>query len=211
MKSHHSALGNPAVASVPARATRRSTACAIYIALLIACGGEESGSSNTVSVESGKVTVDVDPFSIRIEDAEGRVVLETLRRTDSVGGTLYAPVGFVTGDDPELRYPVLEGLSAPPDPTPPNPVDPGYHSAAGVQSIAVEGDSLVVLLETDDPQARSVELRVAPDDAGTVALAVSVDDPTGVSGVFASFASSDREAFHGFGGRRESTDLRGRS
>lgn len=193
----------------PVRVARGSFAFAIVS--LVACSGNEGRTSNTVSVESGRVTVDVEPFAIRVEDTEGRIVLETLDRAASLGGTLYAPIGFVTGDDPELRYPVLEGLGAPPDPNPPNPVEPSYFAVTGVQSTTMDGDAFVALLETDDPEGRTIELRVEPDDAGTLALIISVDDATGVAAVFASFASVEGEGFHGFGGRRESTDLRGRS
>jgi len=181
-------------------------------ALLAACTSDATQSAaNSVTNDSGRVLVSSDPFALTMEDGEGNVVLTTLARTEMVGGTAYAPIGFVTGDDPELRYPVLQGLGATPDPNPPNPVDPSYYTATGVRSSSNDGEALVVVLETDDPQGRTIELRVAPDDAGTLAVAASVSNADGVSAVFASFASSEGEAFHGFGGRRESTDLRGES
>ncbi len=181
--------------------------------LSIAFGGcsSEATTPTTVSSESGQITLTTDPFSVQVQDSEGAVVLTTLGRTEEAGGTVYAPLGFVTGDDPELRYPVFEGLGALPDPNPPNPVEPSRYSVTGVRSVDREGEALVAELETNDPDGRTMELRVAPDDAGTLAVSITVSDPAGVSAVFASFASSSNEAFHGFGGRRESTDLRGES
>ncbi len=186
---------------------------AVWVTLVLgACTSDTAESTaTTVTSGSGTVTVTFDPFALTVEDTEGNVVLTTLGRTEMAGGTVYAPFGFVTGDDPELRYPVLQGLGATPDPNPPNPVDPSYYAATGVRSVRSDGDALVVELDTDDPDGRTMELWVAPDDAGTLRVVASVTDPDGVSAVFASFASSPTEAFHGFGGRRESTDLRGQS
>ncbi len=164
-----------------------------------------------MSVESGRVTVTSDPFSVEVTNAAGKVVLASLGRSELAGDTLYAPFGFVTGDDPELRYPVLTGLGAQPDPNPQDPVAPARYRVVSVRDLRSVDDEVTAELETDDPAGRTLSLRIIPDDAGTLAIEVSVDDPDGVSAVFASFATSREEAFHGFGGRRESTDLRGRS
>ena len=67
------------------------------------------------------------------------------------------------------------------------------------------------MLATDDPSGRVIVARIGADRAGTVSLDARVSSPAGVSAVAAAFASGRDEAFHGFGGRRESTDLRGRT
>ena len=176
--------------------------------VLTACSSDGSA-TDTVSSESGRVRVTTDPFSLRVEDNTGKLVLTTLARTEDAGDTLYAPLGFVTGDDPELRYQVLTGLGEQPDPNPTNPVPPKRYSATEVRSMERSGDTLLVVLDTDDPDGRTMTLRIAPDETGALVVDAEVSDAAGVSAVFASFASPPDEAFHGFGGRRESTDLRG--
>lgn len=56
---------------------------------------------------------------------------------------------------------------------------------------------------------RTMRVRIAPDQGAAIKLTADLDDPGGVSTVGAAFASSPDEAFHGFGGRRNTTDHRG--
>lgn len=162
-----------------------------------------------LETDAGRVTVTRSPFALQIEDRSGRTVLRSLERTERAGDTLYAPLGFVTGDDPELRYPVLEGLGPQPNPNPSDPVPPRYHAATTIREISTEADCVIVDLTTDDPEGRSMRLRIDETEPGTFEAEASVSEPSGVSAIFAAFASPENEAFHGFGGRRESTDLRG--
>jgi alpha-D-xyloside xylohydrolase len=184
----------------------------VYLASLVAVtagctNGSDGDSPTVVSAESGSIEIGREPFVVSVRDATGRLVLETT--SGDAGGATYAPIGFVTGDDPELRYPVFTDIGNDPDPNPENPVPPGYFSATGVRTLRAEGDAVVAELSTDDPDGRTLELRVFEDEAGTLGIQVTVSEPTGVSAVFASFASSSTESFSGFGGRREGTNLRG--
>jgi len=197
-----------------ARHNRKSSVAGHVSALvwaLMVCGCSESNPATTVSTDGGSVSIHEEPFGLEIRDDNDDVVLATLGRTEMLGGALYAPIGFVTGDDPELRYQVLQGLGEGQDPNPENPVPPSFFRATGVERVSEAGEGWVAELATDDPDGRRIEITATPDEAGTLAITIDVTGPEGVSAIFASFASASDEHFHGFGGRRESTDLRGRA
>ena len=162
----------------------------------------------TVSAAGGRAVIDVAPFGLRIENDRGRVVLALATSTRQIDDVLYAPLSFTLGDEPDLRYPVLPGQ---PDTNPTNPPAPRRFAVGAVLEAAQVARGVRVVLATDDPSGRTVTLIVAPDDSGALALAVSVSPPDGVAAIAAAFASGPDEAFHGFGGRRESTDMAGRS
>ena len=68
--------------------------------------------------------------------------------------------------------------------------------------------AVTVALATDDPAGRRIVL-ILSRRRGFLGVEMSVSRIKGVSAMSASFTTSPGEAFHGFGGRRESTDLRG--
>ncbi len=108
-----------------------------------------------------------------------------------------------------MRFPVLPGS---PDPNPPAGTPPGpQRTATRAVSAVPAGRGLRLVLATDDPAGRTIVLTVAADRGGTIALAARVAGPAGAGSVSAAFASGPDEAFHGFGGRREGTNLRGRA
>jgi alpha-D-xyloside xylohydrolase len=181
--------------------------------LIAACGDSFKIASAkldrcTVTTDGGHATVTRMPFSVQLFDREGTAVPGTLERNDRGGGTAYAPLGLVTGDDPELRYPVLSGLGGQPDPNPTDPVTPRYFPVTSVADLDCTGNTLTALLHTDNPQL-SLQLTIVADAGNALAINLNATPTSDVSGVFASFASDSDESFHGFGGRRESTNLRG--
>jgi alpha-glucosidase len=125
------------------------------------------------------------------------------------GALLAAALGFTVGPAHELRPPVLAGSPV----EAPAPATTRRYHAVRVRSLSRRGRALAAVLSTDDPNGRTVSVRVAPGPPGTIALDARVRGRRlrEVSAVSAAFASPRGEAFHGFGGRRESTNLRGRS
>jgi sulfoquinovosidase len=154
--------------------------------------------------EVGRVLVERDPVGLRVEAASGDVVLRSLRGSDAAGGVPYAALGFTTAAEPELAPPSFEEGGVVSDP----PAESRHH-AIGVVSASATEDGYAAELETNDPEGRRLSLKLSPMEGGLVRVDLDVMPPDGVTGVFASFEASAGEAFHGFGGRRESTNLRG--
>ena len=151
----------------------------------------------TVLSDAGAVQVGRERFWLRVLDADGRVVLRTVPRARRAGGTLYAPLVAVRRHEPELQEPFLP---AQPDPNPPRPPRTARDNASRVterverlpDGVRMQVGALVVTVRTDAPGTFAIEAR-------------GVD---GIAAVAAAFRSDRREAFHGFGGFRESTDAR---
>jgi len=170
----------------------------------------EATGRSPVVFKSGKSTVVVRrrPYRLTIEGRDGRDVLSTIPSTRRHAGVPYAGLSYSVGEgEPELAVPDLEAETPNPSSTP----APRRYSARRVLSARRTGRRLRLTLATGDPAGRTITLTIAPGRSGTLRLAAAVSGPAGVSAVAASFASGPDEAFHGFGGRRESTDLRGRS
>jgi len=184
-----------------------------FLALVVSAAlGTSAARADTpplaVNGAGGRAVIETAPFALRIEDGRGRVILALASTTSQIGDVLYAPLAFTLGDEPELRYPVLPGQ---PDTNPTNPPPPQRFSVGEVLEAGSVGRGARVVLASDDPSGRTVTLTVGADDGGTLALEATVSSPDGVAATAATFASGGDEAFHGFGGRRESTDLAGRS
>jgi alpha-glucosidase (family GH31 glycosyl hydrolase) len=173
-------------------------------ALVVACAcGCAAGDDVIVSSPAGRVVIARSPFALRVEDAGGHPALALVAGARPLGDTLYAPLAASLGDEPELAYPVLPGA---PDTNPANPTPAQRFPAERVVDAHEDGGAEVVTLATSDP-GRTVSLRVAAEGDGAFHLHV---ESAGATAISAAFASGADEAFHGFGGRRESTDLHGR-
>jgi alpha-glucosidase len=173
----------------------------VVAGLLGACSPADD--SLVVSGPAGRVVIGRSPFSLRVEDASGSTTLALVAGAQSLGGTLYAPLALGLGDEPELAYPVLPGA---PNTNPASPTAPQRFPAEEVLDAHEEGGAAVVTLATGDPGGRTITLRVQGEGDGAFDLHV---ESAGASSLSASFASGADEAFHGFGGRRASTNLRG--
>ncbi|HEV2813331.1 MAG TPA: TIM-barrel domain-containing protein, partial [Solirubrobacteraceae bacterium] len=150
----------------------------------------------TVTSRAGGVEIDRDPFALRVLDVGGRAVLETVPGTRRAGGTLYAPLVAVRGFEPELREPFLP---AQPDPNPRRPAKVRRGVAGRVSRIERAGEGVRL-------RVGALTVTVQPEGAGGFVVEASGD---GITAVAAAFRSTRREAFHGFGGYRESTNARG--
>jgi alpha-glucosidase (family GH31 glycosyl hydrolase) len=172
----------------------------LAVALLLAVPSPASAAVSidsrriTVTSQAGGVEIDREPFALRVLDVDGNAVLASVPGVSRAGGTLYAPLVAVRGFEPELREPFLP---AQPDPNPKRPAK--VRRAASVRVTRVARDGAGVRLRIG-----ALTVRVHPDTEGTFAIEAS-----GSPAVAMAFRSSRREAFHGFGGYRESTNARG--
>jgi alpha-glucosidase (family GH31 glycosyl hydrolase) len=156
-----------------------------------------------VSLPAGRVVIDRAPFGLRIEDAAGRTALALATGKRTAGDVVYAPLLRSTGGEPELAYPVLPGSI---DTNPANPTPARRFSVTGILDATAAGGTATVKLATDDPGGGTITLHVGPEGDAAIALEITAE---GASALSAAFASGADEAFHGFGGRREGTNLRG--
>ncbi len=197
---------------------RRRAFSALGIAAALAAtpasGATAATPPSTASGDNAWTEVTARPFGFAIDGACGRrrcpVALKTVSGTHSHGGVPYTALGFTVGPEPELRPPVLAG-----DPIePPEIGATRRYQAVGVRSVARRRTGSLFMLSTDDPAGRRLALTIRGRGRTVSIRARVVGGPAGeseaVSAVSMSFASPRGEAFHGFGGRRESTDLRGR-
>ena len=161
-----------------------------------------------VAFSAGEVVIDRVPFALHINDARGQTVLASVADRTTHGEALYAPLAITLADEPALRYPVLPGQ---PDTNPVNPPAARRYAAREVVAAASDTKVTEVTLATDSPDGQTIILRVAGEVRGAIRLEATATPSADVAAVAASFAAGATEAFHGFGGRRESTDLRGHS
>ncbi len=187
----------------------------LCLLVLVGSGGcrDETSSARDAQIDeplivqnaAGRVVVSRAPFALRIEDATGREVLSLADTSEEWDGKLYAPLGLTLGQDSDLLYPVLPGA---PDTNVESSQEYLSFSVRDVLDAQQEGEGALLTLATQAPAGRTISLRIAPE--GERAFRIDVQGSgEGISSIFATFASSTDEAFHGFGGRRESTNLRG--
>ena len=177
-------------------------AAAALAALASGCGPADD--ALVVTGPAGRVVVTRSPFSLRVEDTAGNTALalaagEARPRRHPVR----APGGDGRRRARQLAYPVLTGA---PDTNPADPTPPTRFPAKDVIEAHQDGGALVATISTSDP-GHTITLRVQAEGAGAFDVQAT---STGASALAASFASGADEGFHGMGGRRESTDLRGR-
>lgn len=184
----------------------RALSCLLLVASTACSTSLDAAAPSVVATEVGRVVVDGDPLALRVENDSGDVVLRSLVASVSAGGVPYAAFGFTTAAEPELAPPSF-------DETVPieEPAAGSRHHALRVIASSTTDDAYTAELETDDPEGRNMSIRVSAMVGGLIRVEVDVVPPDGVTGVFASFEADSDEAFHGFGGRRESTNLRGRT
>jgi sulfoquinovosidase len=217
------------VATALRRSTARRSAAALVLALATAAAGSATataaGEPELLRVDAGATSVEVElqPFGLRFRTADGTEALTSVDEhptSPSVrppvperapGGSVdlgppptYAPITFVVGEQAVTQYPagfwtadVLTGVTAGVE-----------HALTDVLEHAERDGGLDLTVATTDP-GRTALVRVEPDAHGTVAVRVRFDDPEGVAVTGAAFTSTADEAFHGFGGRRNTTDQRG--
>jgi alpha-glucosidase len=119
--------------------------------------------------------------------------------------TLYAPLSFLVGTETDVQYPgliwggnLLSGIRTGIE-----------YSARRVLSTTQVGDGVQLILATDDPTGRRLQVTIAPLGSGAIQLSAQADPANGVAEIGDSFASDPDEGFFGFGGRHNALDQRG--
>ena len=168
-----------------------------------------------------KAVIQRDPLRISFLDAAGRTVL---RQSAPAGGSaLVAPTpevqfGTLTPPPPALYapFPFLVGShridqtrSGQWEGTLQQVTEHGtVYAATRVLAAARHGAGVRLTLATSDPSGRTLAVTIAPRRRALTVSARPVP-AAGVAAMGDAFASSAREAFHGFGGRHDAVDARG--
>jgi sulfoquinovosidase len=194
---------------------------AIAFAALACAAPAQAADLTLSSAGAGRVVVARDPLRISFADGAGRTVLRQMTPSGGLGvvppvpenqyGTqsppppaLYAPFPFLVGTHKLSQTPSLQWQG-----TLQNVTEAGsVYAATKVVSGAPVGNGLHLTLATSDPTGRTLDVTIAPRGRGFEVRARPVP-ASGVAAMGDAFASSSKEAFHGFGGRHDSVDARG--
>jgi len=175
--------------------------------------------------EGGRAVVEREPFRLAFEDAAGTTVLRQVpndvhyplasaNADPEPGGFdaipesgLYAPFQFEVGVEGGLQHwgglwhgNMLAGGDA-----------GVVHRATAVRAAVAEGDAARLEVATTDP-FRTLTVRIAPEAHGPAfRVRAQLSNGHGVAAFGDSFVAQPGEAFHGFGGRHNRLDQRGRN
>jgi alpha-glucosidase (family GH31 glycosyl hydrolase) len=177
-----------------------------------------------VTAPGARAVIDTDPFQLVFEQPDGRPVLAEATRAsplpqvepptaDPVAPgydnpdttTLYAPLAFTVGHETIRQYDGLvwggnlmsgarSGIQ--------------YYARSVVSSHPVAG-GVALVLATNDPTGRTLQVTVTTLNSGAIQVRAQADPATGVSEIGDSFSSGADEGFFGFGGRHNGLDQRG--
>lgn len=184
---------------------------------------EVTPSTVTVTGDGAAVVIDRAPFRMTFLDADGLARLTQLAGSlDPLPVSAQPSVLGITDRVPNVsRYGAFSfevggGLNTefPGSPWGGNLLLGGsaglQHVTTDVLDVAQEGDAVVLTLGTDAP-GREVVVTIAPDGPGRIGVSALVTPDTGVEAFAASFEAPEGERYHGFGGRHNALDQRGRS
>lgn len=182
----------------------------------------------TLSSAAGSVKIQKNPLQLQFFDADGQLVLQ---QTSNSGGalpilgdlglvmddplgselipdfTLHAPFTFMLGlrVSPQLRatpwvgnYLIEASIGA------------QYHATAVIDAQPL-ADGVSLSLATNAPDGRTIQAQVVSDIAGSFGVKAQVVPADGVVFLADSFVLNKDESFHGFGGRHNAIDQRGKS
>ena len=160
------------------------------LALAVLLGLTEGTMAATDEVRTAGlgVRVERDPWRLRFVDGDGTTVLVEAAPTDAGPS---GPLGFRTTG--------------------------GWAHATRAAEVRRRPSGLVALVETDDPLGRRLEVELAADGPGVVALAARIvghdggDDLRDVEALGIGFVTDDAERFFGFGERANAVDQRGQT
>jgi alpha-glucosidase (family GH31 glycosyl hydrolase) len=186
----------------------RKTMCGAGLALVTAASlmipatshaGDESWA--TTRMGDYRIIISNAPFGFTVRKGK-KSVLGGLGKGFTKNGIQYATLGFTPGRPAELDPPVLDGTEE--EPT----SGPSYR-ATGTGGIAWFGpDYFEARPFTNSPTKRRMSLSFELEPDGSLSIKAGMLKGRAGS-VFMGFRTAGDEAFHGFGGRREGTDLRG--
>ncbi|MDH4395188.1 MAG: glycoside hydrolase family 31 protein [Limnobacter sp.] len=178
----------------------------------------------TLTSANGSVEIDKNPLRMRFLNAQGQIVLEQVA---SQGGALQPglmldePLGSDYVPDVLLNAPFsyLVGAEVSPQlratPWVGNYITQAmvgiqYHGVAVKESKSI-GNGIELTVSTNDPTGRTIVARIMPDSAGSFSVSLKVLPAQGVAFIADSFVIKADESFHGFGGRHNAVDQRGKS
>ncbi len=183
-----------------------------------------TGSRIVVGGQGAVATIDRRPFRIAIGTAPGRpVLMEVGSRAagprpqpptadpvapgiePGASGQLYAPLSYLVGQysvnqyegsiwGGDLKSGMLSGVQ---------------YSARSVVKARRFGTGVRVIVSTDEPSGRTLQVVVTPAGRGLIRVSAQPRPATGVAIMSDSFRSSPGEAFYGFGGRHNALNQRG--
>lgn len=183
----------------------------------------------TVVVTAGRASAAITtaPFGLAFRDARGTTVLDsvaggggptpTVHVSDLFGVVpdtdlvppRYAPITFTTGEVVMTQDEVFPLVTA--NPVLSESAGVTYSLTAVRQTTRLPDGGVRLRVATDDPSGRIAIVEVRPDRGDAVRTRVRFQPSDGIAFVGAGFASGPDEAFHGFGGRRNSLDQAGQS
>jgi sulfoquinovosidase len=178
-----------------------------------------------VSSRGASVIVNRNPFGLRIVGRTGATALSEVanRRpgpsvlaplTDPIApgvdaqrsGQLYAPLAFLVGSESITQYDggvwggnLKSGMRS-----------GVQYSARKLISAHRLGSGASLTVSTNDPSGRTLRIAITFASGGLARVSVAPHPATGVAMMSDAFASSNREAFYGFGGRHDALDQDGR-
>ena len=159
------------------------------------------GSSwSTTRMGDYRIIISESPFGFSIRKGE-RTILGGLGKAFRKNGVQYATLGFTPGHSAELEAPVLDGTEDDPDPGP-------SYRATRSPGIWFGPNVFEARPFTDSPSRRRMRLRFELLPDGSLSIRAGMMKG-GAGSIYMGFRTARDEAFHGFGGRREGTDLRG--
>lgn len=178
----------------------------------------------TLESAHGAVLIQREPLQIQFTNAQGEIVLQQAANSgsalqpglvldDPLGSelvpdiALHAPFSFMLGVEansqlratPWVGNYVLETM-----------VGLQYHATA-VLEVAAAPDAVELTLATNAPDGRVIELRIQPDIANSFGVQARVEPADGVAFIADSFMLQPEESFHGFGGRHNAINQRGKN
>lgn len=217
----------------------RLFSAALLAAFLASCGSEKESAASrqttsanvvmgermlTLRTAAGRVEIDRNPLQLRFYNADNALVLKQANSTvtplqpglvldEPTGGDLvkdqllHAPFSYLVGAtiSPQFRATpwvgnyitnALVGLQ--------------FHGTQITDAKAIAG-GVELTIATNDPTGRVITARIVEDEASSFAVSVAVSPATGVAFIADSFELKDNESFHGFGGRHNAVNQRGKT
>src|SRR3954451_22052565 len=194
---------------------------AVTLVWLVCAAPAQAADVTLSSPGAGRVVVARDPLRISFLDSAGRTVLRQVAPAGGLGvvppvpenqfgeqspppPALYAPFAFLVGSHKVNQTPSGQWVA-----TLQNVTEAGtVYAATKVLTATRSGPGLHLTLATSDPTGRTLDVTIAPRGRAFQVSARPVP-AAGVAAMADAFASSPREAFHGFGGRHDAIDARG--
>ncbi|MCQ8895008.1 hypothetical protein NQT62_00980 [Limnobacter humi] len=172
----------------------------------------------------GRVQIDKKPLRIRFYNARDELVLAQNSDTGGAlqpGVVLDEPLGSDYVPDVLLHAPfsfLVGGQASPQIRATPWVGNTLTSASLGIQyhgtevtAVKAAGAGIELTIATNDPSGRTLQAVILPDPVGGFSVKVQAMPAQGVAFMADSFEMQDTESFHGFGGRHNAVNQRGKS